>query len=108
EFRKQFEAVIDDNYNYIVESIAADRKLDAAEVKKLIDVGMFTADGARDAKLVDRVGYESDWREALKKELNADELALARDYGKNKSEVEFGGMAGMMKLMEMFMGGDQK
>ncbi len=44
EFRKQYEAVIDDYYSYLAESIAADRKLDVEKVKKLIDQGMFTAE----------------------------------------------------------------
>ena len=44
EFRAQFEAVINDYYEHIVETIAKDRKLDPAEVKKLIDLGMFTAE----------------------------------------------------------------
>ena len=48
EFRAQFEAVINDFYEHIAETIAKDRKIDPAEVKKLIDLGMFTAEaGAR-------------------------------------------------------------
>ena len=41
EFRQQYEAVINDYYEQAVQTIAADRKLDADEVKRLIDVGLF-------------------------------------------------------------------
>jgi protease IV len=107
EFRAQYESVVNDFYEQIVESIAKDRKLDAADVKKLIDTGLFTAAEARDAKLVDRVAYEDQWREDLKNELKTEDLAIDRDYGRRKPE-DFSGMAGMMKLMEALMGGDQK
>lgn len=107
EFRAQYEAVVNDYYEQIVETIAKERKLEAAEVKKLIDRGMFSANEAREARLIDRVAYEDEWHDALKSELNADDLAIERDYGRKKSE-DLSGMAGMMKLMEALMGGDQK
>jgi protease IV len=107
EFRAQYESVVNDFYEQIVESIAKDRKLDAADVKKHIDTGLFTAAEARDAKLIDRVAYEDQWREELKNELKTDDLAIERDYGRSKPE-DLSGMAGMMKLMEALMGGDQK
>jgi protease-4 len=108
EFRQQYEAVINDYYEHIVESIAKDRQLEPQAVKKLIDVGMFTAEQARQAKLIDRVAYEDQWSDELKKELGADEIAWQRNYGKTQSGADLSGMAGMMKFMEMLMGGDAK
>jgi protease-4 len=106
EFRKQYEAVIDDYYEYLAESIAQDRKLDVETVRKLIDTGMFTAQGAREAGLIDRIAYEAQWTADLKKELGTDEIAWRKSYGKKQSALEMGGMGGMMKLMEMLMGGE--
>ena len=77
-------------------------------MKELIDIGLFTAEQARDAKLIDRVAYEDQWRDALKKDLGADEVALERDYGKKKGDNDFSGMAGLMKLMESVMGSQQQ
>ncbi|MGD9720260.1 MAG: signal peptide peptidase SppA [Pirellulales bacterium] len=108
EFRKQYEAVIEDFYQHIAESIAQDRKLDVEQVKKLIDEGLFTAAGARAARLIDRVAYEDQWNDELKKEYSAEEIAWKRGYGREQSGAELGGMAGMMKFMEMLMGGDAK
>ena len=51
------------------------------------------------------MAYEDQWREELKKDLAADEVAIEKDYGKKKAE-DLSGMAGMMKLMESLMGGD--
>ncbi len=108
EFRKQYEEVINDYYEQIVQTISTDRKIEPEQVKKLIDLGMFSAEQARDAKLIDRVAYEDQWREDLKKDLGADDVALDRDYGKKKSDSDMSGMAGMMKLMEALMGGESK
>ena len=47
EFRKQMESVIDDYYSQLVETVAADRKLDIGKVKDLIDEGLFTPPGPR-------------------------------------------------------------
>ena len=107
EFRAQYESVINDYYDQIVETIAKDRKLDPTEVKKRIDVGLYSAAEAKEAKLIDRVAYEDQWRDELKSELKTEELAVERDYGRKKAE-DLSGMAGMMKLMEALMGGDQK
>jgi protease-4 len=108
EFRAQYESVINDYYEFIVQSIAEDRKLDPAKVKSLIDTGLFTAEQARDAHLIDRVAYEDQWRDELKKDLGADEVAITRDYGKKKRDDDLSGMAGLMKIMELLMGGEQK
>jgi protease-4 len=107
EFRKQFESVIDDLYNQMVDTIAAERKLDRGRVKDLLDQGLFTAAAAKEAGLIDRVAYEDEFRASLKDQAKADEIKLADDYGKQKVDVDFSGFGGMMKLMEMISGGGE-
>ena len=107
-YRKQFESVIDDYYQYIAETIAQDRGLDVDEVKKLIDVGLFSATAARDAKLVDRLAYGDQWGDELKNDYGADEIVWKRGYGKKQSPLGMTGMAGMMKFMEMLTGGGSR
>jgi protease-4 len=107
EFRKQFESVIDDLYNQMVDTIAAERKLDRGRVKDLLDQGLFTATAAKEAGLIDRVAYEDEFRAWLKDQAKADEIKLADDYGKQKIDVDFSGFGGMMKLMEMISGGGE-
>jgi protease-4 len=105
EFRQQFESVIDDLYNHMVDTIAAERRVDRGRVKDLLDLGLFTAQQAKEAGLIDRVAYEDEFRAALKDQTKSDEIKLADDYGKQKVDVDFSGLGGMMKLMEMMAGG---
>ena len=108
EFRAQYESVINDYYEQMVEDIAHDRKLAPETVRQLIDTGMFTRQQAREAGLIDRVAYEDEWQAELKQQMGADDVALVRDYGQPKSEEDAGGMAGMMKLMEAMAGSARK
>ena len=49
------DAILDRRYQTMVDIIAADRKQDPGEVKKLIDTGMFPSDDAKAKNLVDAV-----------------------------------------------------
>jgi protease-4 len=104
EFRKQYEGLVDDIYDQLVTTIATSRNLDAAKVKELIDVGLFTPAAAKEAGLIDAVSYEDGWQDNLKKKLEVDQLELVKNYGKKKRDNDFSGMLGMMKLFEMMMG----
>ena len=107
EFRKQIESLVDDYYEQMVNSISEDRKLDKAKVKELIDHAIFTPERAKKEKLIDRVGYEDEIRDQLKQQLKADELSIVKDYGKPEIDTDFSGITGMMKFMELIMGGGQ-
>jgi len=107
EYRKQFEGLIDDMYQMMVETIAADRKLDEHTVKELIDIGLFSPADAKKAGLIDTVAYESGFQERLKKDLSADQLVIKKNYGRKKVDTDFSGMLGMMKMLELMMGGSQ-
>jgi len=104
EFRRQYESVIDDYYQQIVKTIVADRKLEPEKVKQLIDDGLFMANRAKEAGLVDRVCYEDELESQLKDELKVDKLVFERDYGKKKIDTDFSGLTGFMKLIELMAG----
>ena len=55
--RESFDALMDDTYERFVASVAKDRKLEDYKVKTLIDQGLFTAEDAKKAGLVDQVIY---------------------------------------------------
>jgi len=105
-FRQQYEAVIDDIFEQMVGQIADARVIHPTKVKELIDQGLFTASAAKKAGLVDVVAYEDEFQDRLKGELKVDELKLVRDYAKKKVDTDFSGITGMMKLMELMMGGN--
>lgn len=108
EFRKQFESVIDNYYNQMIDTIAADRKLDRGKVKDLIDEGIFTAAAAKEAGLIDRVAYLDEFRKDLAEKLKVEDITLVEDYGKKQLDTDFSGIGGMMKFMQMLMGGESQ
>ncbi len=88
ENREQWEALADDFYEYLVGSIAESRKhkgLTPEKVKKLIDEGPYTARKALAAGLIDRLAYADAYPTAIKQDLNAEKVAVEKDYGKKKS-----------------------
>ncbi len=58
-------AILDQHYATMVDIIALDRKLPAAQVKALIDTGLFPSDAALAAKLVDAVSNFEDFRDRV-------------------------------------------
>ncbi|MCC7086239.1 MAG: signal peptide peptidase SppA [Pirellulales bacterium] len=104
EFRKQTETVVEDYYKQMISTIAADRKIDPAKVKALIDEGLFTAQAAKEAKLIDQVTYCDEFEKQLKDAHKADEIAIVEDYGKKKIDEDFSGFAGLVKMFELMAG----
>ncbi len=56
-------AILDQHYATMVEVIAADRTLAPADVKKLIDIGLFPSEAALQAKLIDAVASFEEFRD---------------------------------------------
>ena len=107
QLRAQYESFVGDLFEQLVERVAADRKLSTDRVRELIDTGVFTAEAARAAGLVDAVGYEDEAVAALAKQIRADEPKLARDYARRKIDDDFSGIGGLVKLMELISGQGQ-
>jgi protease-4 len=103
--RESFEALVDDAYEDFVANIAAGRGMKDYRVKTLLDQGLFTAADARRAELIDQVVYPDQFRDWVRKTLKADEINLVADYKKTKLEADFSGITGMMKMMELILGG---
>jgi len=104
EVRENYQSLVDDAYDALVETIAAGRRMEAAKVKELIDHGIFTAVAAQKAGLVDQVIQAARMEEELKKVLKADDsLKVVGNYKKKKKEE----IAGVMDLFKLFAGGDK-
>ncbi|MFL5327725.1 MAG: signal peptide peptidase SppA [Gemmataceae bacterium] len=91
EFRKQLETVIDDwfekSYVEVIAKARPEKKWTADQIKKVIDTGMFTAKGAVEKGLVDRLVYPEEFVELMKGEVkNAEGLKVAKNYGQAKAE----------------------
>ena len=106
EFREDIDSLVDDFYDQLIDTIAADRKLDRGRVKDLVDQGIFPASEAKAAGLIDRVAYRDELIDQLKKSMNVDEIKLIEKYGKKKLDEDFSGFNGFLKLMQMLTGNE--
>jgi protease IV len=107
QLRTQYESFVGDLYEQLVERVASDRELPADRVRELIDVGVFTPEQAREARLIDAVGYEDEVMTALAGRIGEEAPKLARDYAERKLDRDFSGIGGLVKLMELVSGQKQ-
>ena len=104
EVRENYQSVVDDIYDALVQAIAVGRRMEAGKVKKLIDRGIFTAAGAQEAGLVDQVVHASLTEDKLKKFVGAgDGLKVVGNYKKKKSEE----ITGIMDFLKLITAGSQ-
>lgn len=103
--RESMEAVVDDTYERLAETVAKDRRMEDYRVKTLIDEGLFTAQGALAAGLVDHLLYADQVEDRFRSALKVDEVKLNAKYKRKKVDTDFSGLSGMMKLLEMMFGG---
>jgi len=107
QLREQYESFVGDLFEQLVERIAAERRLAPERVRELIDTGVFTPDAAREAGLIDAVGYEDEVAAAVAKKIELAEPKIVRDYAERKMDNDFSGLGGLVKLVEMFSGQKQ-
>lgn len=107
EARSQLKRVIDDFYdNSLVAGISASRTragrkdLTTKRVSQLIDEGPFTPEQALKHGLVDRLVYFEELEALIRKDLGREELKVARDYGKAKSQdIDLNNPFAMFRLL---------
>ena len=102
--RRNLTALVDDLYDQMLTTIAADRELQIEEVRKVVDEGLLTANDAKRAGLIDRVEYFDEFRQHLSQEYKADKLVYVVNYGKQEIDTDFSGPMGMMKLFQSILG----
>lgn len=107
-FREEMDAILDDYYRQIVSTISEGRKLDEEKVKSIIDLGLCTANDAKELGLVDFVAYEDDIKTMLKAEKKEADVKIVMNYGKKKIDTDFSGLNGMITFMNLVMGIEDK
>jgi len=107
EFRAQYDQLLTDFYDQMVETIARDRKLPVDTVRKLVDQGLFTASEALKAGLIDEIAYGDQIKQRLSKDLATEEtqIDIMNGYAIKKVENDFSGMMGMVKLFDLLLNG---
>ncbi|MEN6450391.1 MAG: signal peptide peptidase SppA [Thermoguttaceae bacterium] len=103
--RESYDAIADDIYQDIITTIATDRHLKDYQVKTFVDQGLFTAADAKRTGLIDEVLYSDQIEDAIKLRLKAEKIDVVTNYKVKKVSTDFSGFAGMMKLMELMLGG---
>ncbi len=108
EFRQQYEQLLGDFYDQLIETIAKDRKLPVEKVRGLIDQGLFSAEQALQAGLIDEIAYGDQIKDRLSKDLATDtsQIDLVNGYAVKKVENDFSGMMGMVKLFDLLLNGE--
>jgi len=99
--RESISGLVDGLYGQLVSDIAQLRELEESQVKKLVDEGPYTADGAVEAGLVDEVNHFADLTEGLEKKTNG-RFHLKEEYKKKKPEPP--SVSGPQALFQMFTG----
>jgi len=96
--RANLDALLDSLFASLVDAVGKPKKLSSDEVRALIDRGLFTAEEAKKAKLVDRLAY---WSEVVEAETKASgEASIA--WPKASDKASFSSVFDLLKLL----GGD--
>ncbi len=104
QLREQYESFVGDLYDQLVERVAADRRLPVARIRELVDTGIFTAEAALEAGLVDAVGYEDEVVAAVATRAGVASPKVVRDYAERTIDQDFTGLGGLVKLVEVLSG----
>ena len=74
ESREVIESVLDEVYGQFLETVAPSRDMTSGALREVIDNGPFIPQKALEAGLVDKLGYEDEFYDALKEKLDLEEL----------------------------------
>jgi protease-4 len=100
--------LIDGIFNAYLDQVAKGRKVDVAKVREWIDHGMYSAEGAKKAGIIDEVEYRQDFVAGLKKKYG-DEVVFEKKYGKKKgTEIDFSSPMGILKFYGELLSGPKK
>jgi protease IV len=110
EFRAEMEAILDDYVRQIVDAVGEARKMPSQQVLSVIDNGPYSAKQAYAQGLIDRVGYPDELESFIKASTSDEKrpIEITKNYGKKKSDNDFSGFAGMMKMMNLLMGSESQ
>jgi len=100
--------LLDSWYATFTELIAQGRKVDAAKVQAWLDNGLFTAEQAKTAGLIDAVEQRQDF-EAMLTERYGPEVRFEKEYGrKHQDSLDFSSPLALLKIWGELFGGAQK
>jgi protease-4 len=100
--------LMDSWYASLKDQIAQGRKAQASKVQGWVDQGLFTAEQAKAAGLIDAVEQVQDFEAMLKKRYG-DDLVLDKKYGrKRKADMDFSSPFAFLKIWAQIFRGPEK
>jgi len=101
--------IVDGMYSSFVDLIASGRKVDAAKVRAWIDSGLYSAEQAKAAGLIDAVEQSTEFETMLKDRYGKD-VVFEKKYGrKEEPELDFSSPFAFLKVWgELFRGPQKK
>ncbi len=108
EAQENLEWLIGGIYDTQVRLIAKGRNVDVATVQGWIDLGIYTAERAREAGIIDDVQFRQDFVAGLKAKYG-DEVVFDKKYGKKKAmEIDLSSPMGLLKFYGELLAGPKK
>lgn len=104
--RENLDSLAGDLYEQMVETIALDRPVTEANVRKAIDLALLTAAQTKEMGLVDRIAYADELKTSLAESTGADDFVYVLNYGAKNVDTDFSGPTGFFKLMQVIAGGE--
>jgi len=99
--------LMDSWYTSFIDLIAKGRKADAGKVKGWLDDGLFTAEQAKAAGLIDAAESYQDF-EAMLKDRYGKDVAFDKKYGRKNQTVDLSSPFAFLKIWGDLLGGGQK
>ncbi len=100
--------LIDGIFGTCLQMIADGRKVDLKKAREWIDHGMYSAEKAKEAGIIDEVQYRQDFVAGLKKKYGED-LVFDKKYGKKKGTgIDFSSPFGILKFYGDLLSGGKK
>lgn len=105
-FREEMEALLDDYYRQIKQMISKSRGISEAQVEAAINAGPYMAAGAKKLGLIDHIAYEDQLPKLITGGKSKTEIRIISKYAKKRTDTDFSGIAGLIKLMDLLAGID--
>ena len=97
--------LMDSLFNSFVQMVAEGRGVEAAKVRQWIDRGLFSAEAAQQAGVIDSVQFRQDFTAELKKKYG-EKVRFDKRYGKKKAmEIDLSSPIGLLKFYAELLGG---
>ena len=108
EAQENLDWLMDGIFNAYLELVAQGRQVDTAKVREWIDHGMYSAEGAKRAGIIDEVEFRQDFVAGLKEKFG-DDVVFEKKYGKKKgTEIDFSSPMGILKFYGELLSGPKK